>query len=263
MADILKNAKQPLVLLHGWGLNRAAWDGILPLFAVDQPVLCLDLPGFGDRQSVPEPYLLRAIAEQLLPDIPEQSLLVGWSLGGLVAQEIAAISPNKVKALALVASSPCFVASEQWPGMESTVLSQFAQALQTDVVKTIERFMAIQAMGSETARQDIKRLKESVLGLPLPQEAALIGGLAILANTDLRQQMTLLECPISACFGRLDALVPVGIAALITTLVPTAEITIFAKASHAPFISHPAEFMQWLNAWLWRFGDEAASVAVK
>lgn len=76
MAEILKCAKPTLVFLHGWGLNRAVWQSVLPSLPAEQPVLCLDLPGFGDRQVAPMPYELAAIAEQLLPEIPEDSLLV-------------------------------------------------------------------------------------------------------------------------------------------------------------------------------------------
>ncbi len=253
MAEFLKSTKPTLVLLHGWGLNRAVWQSLLPLLPLEQPVLCLDLPGFGDRQTAPTPYLLDALATQLLPEIPDNSLLVGWSLGGLVATQIAKIAPQKVKALALVASSPCFVARPQWPGMAPTVLAQFAAALQNDMAKTIERFLAIQAMGSDSARQDMKKLRDAVMSLPVPQSLAMAGGLTILANADLREDLASLNCPVSGCYGRLDSLVPVAMTALLAEIAPAMEITIFAKASHAPFISHPQEFMHWLNAWLDRF----------
>lgn len=255
MAEILKSAKPTLVFLHGWGLNRAVWQSVLPLLPSDQPVLCLDLPGFGERQVAPTPYALEAVAEQLLPEIPENSLLVGWSLGGLVALQIAKTAPQKVKALALVASSPCFVAQPQWAGMAPTVLAQFADALQNDVAKTIERFLAIQAMGSDSARQDIKRLKDAVMSLPAPQNIALAGGLTILASADLRQELAALNCPVSGCYGRLDSLVPVAMTTALALVAPAMDITVFAKASHAPFISHPQEFMQWLTDWLDRFSQ--------
>lgn len=252
------SVKPCLVLLHGWGLNQAVWRGILPLLPSDQSVLCLDLPGFGWRQSWPEPYTLAAIAESLLAEIPPQSLLVGWSLGGLVAQQIALQAPEKVKALALVASSPCFVAKpasaegQGWPGMSAEVLAQFASALAQDPAKTIERFLAIQAMGSQSARQDIKSLKEAVMELPAPAAEALAGGLSILANSDYRPLLSALSCPVSACFGRLDSLVPVSVATEFAAILPNASIEVFPSASHAPFISHPSEFIGWLNAWIAR-----------
>jgi pimeloyl-ACP methyl ester carboxylesterase len=41
----------------------------------------------------------------------------------------------------------------------------------------------------------------------------------------------------------------------LAAVAPNMEITVFAKASHAPFISHPQEFMQWLTDWLDRFSQ--------
>lgn len=268
MTEMTKNASQGcnnpdaakpcLVLLHGWGLNQAVWRGILPLLPADQPVICLDLPGFGWRQSWPNPYTLAALAAELQAEIPAQSLVLGWSLGGLVAQQIAWQAPEKVKALALVASSPCFVTqvdtskNHRWPGMSAEVLAQFASALVQDPVKTIERFLAIQAMGSQSARQDIKSLKEAVMQLPAPAAEALAGGLSILAQSDNRALLSELNCPVAACFGRLDSLVPVSVATELAAILPKATIEIFPSASHAPFISHPTEFIAWLNAWIAR-----------
>ena len=58
-----------------------------------------------------------------------------------------------------------------------------------------------------------------------------------------------LKMPVAGCFGRLDSLVPVAMLVELQTLLPQASLTILAKASHAPFISHPAEFSQWLMHW--------------
>ena len=247
MSDFSENTKPTLVLLHGWGLNRAVWDKVLPLLPPDQSVLCLDLPGFGDQQSLPTPYTLPAITEQLLPMIPAHSIVLGWSLGGLVALQMAIMAPEKIQAIALVTSSPCFVAQTGWPGIAPNVLATFATSLQSDVGKTIERFMAIQAMGSASARQDIKQLKEAVMALPLPHPLALQGGLAILAQSDLRASLSAIACPVFACFGRLDALVPIAVADQVLAFKSDLHVAQFAKASHAPFMSHPLEFIEWLH----------------
>jgi pimeloyl-[acyl-carrier protein] methyl ester esterase len=258
MAVPVENDKPVLVLLHGWGLNHAVWQQLLPQLTEHYTVLTPDLPGFGLVTSYPEPYLLTAIAAIVAEQIPAGSLVLGWSLGGLVATQIALDYPDKVAALALVASSPCFVAGDDWPGMAPLVLSQFATALAKDVALTIERFLAIQALGSNTARQEIKLLKQALLSLPLPQPGALAGGLRLLAEHDLRQRLAELSIPVAGCFGRLDSLVPVSMLVKLQTLLPQASITILPKASHAPFISHPAEFSQWLLHWAETRGNSLA-----
>ena len=249
MAVPVANDKPVLVLLHGWGLNHAVWQQLLPQLTEQFSVLTPDLPGFGLVAYYPEPYSLADVAAIVAEQIPAGSLVLGWSLGGLVATQIALDYPDKVAALALVASSPCFVAGDDWPGMAPLVLSQFAAALAKDVALTIERFLAIQALGSDTARQEIKLLKQALLTLPLPQPAALAGGLTLLAEDDLRPRLAELLMPVAGCFGRLDSLVPVAMVEKLQLLLPQAALTILPKASHAPFISHPAEFRQWLLHW--------------
>ena len=155
MAVPVANDKPVLVLLHGWGLNHAVWQQLLPQLTGQFSVLTPDLPGFGLAANYPEPYRLADVAAMVAGQIPSGSLVVGWSLGGLVATQIALDYPEKVRAFALVASSPCFVAGDNWPGMAPLVLRQFAAALAKDVALTIDRFLAIQALGSDTARQEI------------------------------------------------------------------------------------------------------------
>jgi pimeloyl-[acyl-carrier protein] methyl ester esterase len=249
MAVSVENDKPVLVLVHGWGLNHAVWQQILPQLAEHFVVLTPDLPGFGLATHYPEPYTLADVAAMVATQIPAGSLVLGWSLGGLVATQIALDCPDKVKALALVASSPCFVAGDDWPGMAPEVLSQFAAALAKDVALTIDRFLAIQALGSETARQEIKLLKQALLSLPLPQPVALAGGLTILATDDLRSRLTELCMPVAGCYGRLDSLVPAAMLTKLQALLPQSEFTVLPKASHAPFISHPLEFSSWLLDW--------------
>lgn len=242
-----ENTKPTVVLIHGWGLNHAIWQPVADALATEYQVLALDLPGYGLATTYPEPYSLAAITDQLAAQIPAQSFVLGWSLGGLVATQLALRHQAKVRALALVASSPCFLQQSDWPGMNAQVMQQFAGSLSANLALTVERFLAIQAMGSITARQDIKQLKQAVLSLPLPEARVLAAGLEILATTDLRAELASISVPLFGCFGRLDSLVPVAMTTMLAELAPRAQISVLAKASHAPFISHQAEFLDWLR----------------
>lgn len=245
------NRKPTLVLIHGWGVNHAVWSQLITQLPADWPVLALDLPGYGVASSDwPQPYTLAAVAEQLAAKIPPGSYLLGWSLGGLVATEIALRYPAKVQQLTLLASSPCFMQQDKWPGMSDKVLAQFAESLTNNLALTVERFLAIQSMGSSSARQDTKVLKAAVLALPLPDAQVLSAGLQLLAQTDQRSQLAGLAMPVTWCLGRLDSLVPSKIADLLPDYCPQAQLQLFGKASHAPFISHQPEFVSWLHQWL-------------
>jgi pimeloyl-[acyl-carrier protein] methyl ester esterase len=243
------SAMLPLVLLHGWGVNHAIWQPLLARLPAELPVVCLDLPGFGLAQNCPEPYELAAVVEQLAAQITTPVVIAGWSLGGLVGVALAQRYPERIKGLALIASSPWFMAQSDWPGMQLSVLQQFSSALQGDWRVTVDRFLAIQAMGSPAAKQDIKQIRQLVLALPDPALAALVGGLKLLAEHDLRTVLQQLSIPVTAALGRLDALVPIAITPLLQQLRPDIQIQVFDQSSHAPFISQPDDFAQWLVQW--------------
>jgi pimeloyl-[acyl-carrier protein] methyl ester esterase len=97
-------------------------------------------------------------------------------------------------------------------------------------------------MGSNSAREDVRRLKQLLLARPAPKLEALIAGLRLLAEVDLRAELNHISCPVNRLYGRLDALVPIAAQAAISELADGRDIC-FEKASHAPFISHPEQFV--------------------
>ena len=236
-----------LVLLHGWGLNAEVWHCISEELSSHFTLHLVDLPGFGRSQGFGA-MTLGEMAERVLDQAPEKAIWLGWSLGGLVASQVALTHPERVQALVTVASSPCFSARDAWPGIKPDVLAGFQQQLSEDFQRTVERFLALQTMGTETARQDSRALKKTVLALPMPPVAVLNGGLEILKTVDLRESMTSLTVPFLRLYGYLDGLVPRKVVPLLDALWPESESLIFAKAAHAPFISHPDAFCQALVA---------------
>ena len=100
--------------------------------------------------------------------LPEKCHLLGWSLGGLVASQLALTMPERLHSLITVASSPCFMARDEWPGIAPKVLAGFNQMLAGDFMQTIERFLAIQAMGSEHARTTFASCVTGWRSDPLP-----------------------------------------------------------------------------------------------
>ncbi len=250
MAENSKNATLSVVLLHGWGLNSGVWQKVKAALPASYHVVTPDLPGFGHNTRFPASYSLAEVVDQLAATLPERSYLCGWSLGGLLAIALAARHPHKVAKLGLVAASPCFLAKDTWPGMKPAILQQFSAALTDNIELTIQRFLAIQAIGSAHARADIQQLRQAISAYPVPAAAAVKGALRLLAEQDLRQTLAALPQPVSGCFGGLDALVPAAIVTELGALLPKAKFQLIAKASHAPFISHPDEFIKWLQSWL-------------
>ncbi|MDU0353248.1 pimeloyl-ACP methyl ester esterase BioH [Paraglaciecola aquimarina] len=185
-----------IVLLHGWGVNSGVWQPLLPYLQDDYRVTLVDIPGFGVNQKIlPSPYNLQTVAALIAEQIPSNSSLIGWSLGGLIAQQIALSYPEKLKQLVLVCSSPKFSRSEDWLSIDRKVLAVFSKQLEHDFTKTLERFLAIQAMGSESARQDVRKIKLAIQQYPEPSGHALSVGLELLDQCDLRTQLSHLSVP--------------------------------------------------------------------
>lgn len=238
-----------LVLLHGWGLNAEVWRYTAERLAPHFCLHLIDLPGYGRSEGFGA-MPLGEMAKTVLDAAPEKAAWLGWSLGGLVASQIALSAPERVEKLITVASSPCFAAQDDWPGIRSDVLHGFQHQLSEDFQRTVERFLALQTLGSDSARQDARLLKSIVLGQPMPGVEVLNGGLDILRSVDLRQPMTALTVPLLRIYGALDGLVPRKVVPLLDELWPQSRSEIMAKASHAPFVSHPDAFCSIVESFL-------------
>ncbi|MXP66934.1 pimeloyl-ACP methyl ester esterase BioH [Pantoea sp. Nvir] len=242
--NICGKGNMPLVLLHGWGMNAEVWQGVVSLLS---PHFCLhlvDLPGYGRSQQVGALSLVET-AQYLLPYLPPHALLLGWSLGGLVATELALCAPQQIRGLISVASSPCFTARNTWPGIKPNTLEIFRTQLSNDFYRTIERFLVLQTLGTDSAREDTCILKEVVRVQPMLSVEVLEGGLAILRDVDLRDRLPQITVPFLRLYGALDSLVPRRIAAQLDAVLTTSPPSIMMeKAAHAPFISHPDVFVK-------------------
>ncbi|WP_413453639.1 pimeloyl-ACP methyl ester esterase BioH [Erwinia persicina] len=241
--ETIGHGDRHLVLLHGWGLNAGVWHCISRRLSAHFCLHLVDLPGYGHSQGF-APMTLKAMAAEVATRVPADAVWLGWSLGGLVASQVALDFPQQVKGLISVASSPRFSATEDWPGIKPDTLANFQQQLSEDFQRTVERFLALQTLGTDSARQDARALKSVVFERPVPTVDVLNGGLEILKTADLRQDMAALAMPFLRLYGALDGLVPRRIVPLLDASWPDSHGHVIDKAAHAPFISHPEAFSQ-------------------
>ncbi|WJW75726.1 pimeloyl-ACP methyl ester esterase BioH [Thiohalobacter sp. IOR34] len=231
-----------LVLVHGWGLESGVWAPLLEPLGRQFRLHCIDLPGHGGSPLTGE-FEFDAVVGALLEAAPAGAAWLGWSLGGMLALGAALAAPERVDRLLLVASSPRFVADADWPhAMQPEVLAGFGRDLATERTATLRRFLSLVARGAPDAGV-LRALRRRLVEAPAPVPAALAGGLAILAGCDLRSALTRLEVPLAALFGGRDALVPAGVAGDLARLCPALRVQSLPAAGHAPFLSHPGEFV--------------------
>jgi len=110
----------------------------------------LDVPR---ESALGQPFTLDSACAAVARSVPADAgplIVVGWSLGGLIAMRWARQEPARVRRLALVATTPRFVAGHDWPHATSAqTLARFGDELHVAWKLTIQRFLALQLQGSD------------------------------------------------------------------------------------------------------------------
>jgi pimeloyl-[acyl-carrier protein] methyl ester esterase len=248
MLNVSRHGSGPdLVLLHGWGLNQAIWQGVAVELASRYTLHLVDLPGYGTNNGWAGQLDLNTTTQAVINSVPAGAIWLGWSLGGMIALHAAAEGAD-ISKLVLTATSPKFCQSSDWRnGVEPYVLEQFAEELQQNHKLTLLRFLALQARGSEKAREEIRTLRESVFIHGEPSARALAAGLEILQYDDLRLTTPRITQPTLVIYGLRDTLIPVEAIDWLGEHLSHCTIREIIGAGHAPFLSHPEQFISALN----------------
>ena len=234
----LRGSGPDLVLLHGWALHGGVWGPWLDELARHARLHVVDLPGHGRSAAVATPGDLGALARAVSASVPPGAAVLGWSLGGMVALELARQRLADITALVLIATTPSFVRRSDWPhGTDPGVLDDFASGLSTDYRRTIGNFLALQTWGDEHATQALRALRASVALHGEPDRTALESGLAVLRDSDLRGVLSRLTLPALVISGEYDRLTPAAAGRELAAALPMARFVQIPRAGHAPFLS--------------------------
>lgn len=228
-----------VVLLHGWAMHGGVFAGLAGQLAQQHTVYRVDLPGHGHSHDSHVPLTLSDMVQAICAATPPQAHWLGWSLGGLVALQAAATQPQAVRHLTMLCASPCFVRESDWMhGVSPEVFEGFAAGLRDDPAGTLDRFIALEAVGSDHVRDDIRLLRQAVAERGHPSAHVLAEGLQLLKTADLRPMLADLSMPSLWLAGRRDRLVHPQAMAQAAASTPQATHAVIAGAGHAPFLTH-------------------------
>lgn len=231
-----------LVLIHGWTMHGGIFARLLGRLTQRWRVHVVDLPGHGYSRA--EGRFDGADCARRIADAAPRAVWVGWSLGGLVALHAALGSPAQVRGLVVIASSPRFVSGADWPhGVPVDVFAAFAADLGERYKDAIERFLALETLGSTNAQAELRDLKKQVFERGKPDIAALRDGLHALETTDLRADLAQLGMPSLWIAGRRDRLVAPAAMQWAAHHAPLGRL-VELDGGHAPFLSDGAEVEQ-------------------
>jgi pimeloyl-ACP methyl ester carboxylesterase len=256
----LGEGEPALVFVHGLSGCWPNWMQQLAAFAGERRVVAMDLPGFGHSPGHAGEVSMpgyAAILQRLLSELGlERVVLVGNSMGGLIAAELAAAAPALVDRLVLVSPAG---------------LSTYENRLVTRTMPAIRRLQQMLALGAAwtashsdaiAARPRARRLVlEGVVAhperIPGPLAAEQLRGagtdgflsaLEAIVEYDLEPRLGQIECPALVVWGTKDRLVTVRDAPRFTAAIPNASEVVYEDTGHMAMLERPAEFNE-LLAW--------------
>lgn len=238
----MSSARSKLVLIHGWGLGSSVWAPVSAMLGQDFDLELIDLPGYvpGAMDTARD---FRKIAKTIAAKLPDQAIVCGWSLGAMLAMQVAVHLPNAIKGLILTGATPSFTQRTDWPHAQAaSMLDSFSQAVEDDPIQTRQRFVALLNQGDTAARAITRNMTRALASNHTPDRETLFVGLDWLRDVDLRGPIAEIETPTLLIHGEHDPLMPLAAARWLQTNIAGAQLEVFPDAAHAPFAHDPEHF---------------------
>jgi len=228
-----------VALLHGWGLHGGVFASLASALVPDHRVHVVDLPGHGLSAWSKSAHDLEGLSRVVAAHLPERCALVGWSLGGLVAQRLALLFPERVSHLVLIATGAVGAKRRDFAhAADPVLLTTIGEHLSKNWRATVLQFLNLEVRGDANQLEVLRILRQQVDSHGPPNPAALATCLEILRTTDLRPNASAIRVPTLVIAGEHDRLTPPEGARMLAERIPGAQFTLVPKAAHAPFLSH-------------------------
>lgn len=245
-------AGAPLLLIHGLGYARWGWEPVLPGLAETFEVLLFDNRGIGASDAPPGPYTVAEMAADAIGVLDaagvERAHVVGTSLGGMVAQELALTNPGRVDRLVLACTTPGGPNAHPMP---QPTVSLIAEAATLEPAVALRRFVENALAPASVAERP--ELVERILAhrLATAQDpAAWAAQAAAGATFDAYERLDGLRAPTLVQHGSEDVVVDPRNADLLMRLVPDARLAEFPGTGHLFFWEQPERFVASVTSFL-------------
>lgn len=249
----LEGEGEPLIFLHGWGVDKRIWRQQSKYFSSFYKVLTIDLPGHGksDWQKIS----LGAMADdvRVILDVLKiaRANVVASSLGGILALKLYQIAPEKIKKLSFVGALPKFSKSKDFPhGLDVKRIRKLNSQLKMSYPAIVNIFFRSLFTKEERATRRFKWIQRFRQNVDVPIKPALSEYLDMIEHEDLRQILKNILVPVQFINGTQDKICSAEAVKDMKVLVPQAQFDFFEKCGHFPFLSKPYEFNEVLEKFL-------------
>lgn len=253
--------KQNLVFIPGWGADERVWHKLSTSLSQDFNIIyidlffdefCLDNISTENFDKNDTAVFIEKLIDKIAESIPEDCVLVGWSLGGMLAAHIAHRYHEKIASLITICTNASFVerdvnsGGKSWlQAMPLETFSAFVDNYQRDPAKTRKRFIALQAQGVKE-RKSLQKQLESHSALTENNQQWALNLLHVLGELDCRDYLLELPMPALMVFGDKDALVPLAASQEICSSCSkenntSIRVEVIDECGHAPHLSHVNE----------------------
>jgi 3-oxoadipate enol-lactonase len=237
----------PLLLAHGLGYTRQGWGPARELLACRYRVVSFDNRGIGESEIPPGPYTVDELADDVLQVLDEagaaRAHLLGASLGGMVAQLVAAEHPDRVDRLILVGTTPG--GGDAFPLPQQT-LALIAEAATLSPEVALRRFVENALAPDSALADEVYAYRRLYPPDPAGWAAQAAAGAAWAADGRLAR----IAAPTLVLAGTADAVVDPRNAQLLADAIPGAELKLIDDAGHLPFWERADEFVALVERFL-------------
>lgn len=250
----------PLVLVHGLGGCWQNWLENIPHLSRRHRVIAVDLPGFGSSPPPPGPvdvnsltHFVRAFCDQL--DLGPDTTLVGHSMGGAIAADLAAISPGRFDKVVLVAAAGVsFARARHQPatllGRIFNLVRPFTARYTRDaVLRPHLRRALFSGVIFRPQKMDREILFEIARGGGVNAPSFAEAFVSLMGH-DGRAQLADIEMPTLVIWGMNDRIVPVTAALIHHQRIPDSRLEIFNHTGHMIMMERPQRFNAVLDDFL-------------
>ena len=252
----------PLLFVHGLGGCWQNWLENLPELARDHRVIALDLPGFGASEMPAAEISVAGYARTLdavcaALSVDAAAAVVGNSMGGFVAAELAIAHPQRVERLVLVSAAGLHIAELRLDrALDRVRRAERAFARGGSFVAARSQMFARRALLRRIVLAGVVAHPELLPGPLVAEQVAGAGrpgfmpALRSMASYPLRDRLARIACPTLVVWGERDRIVPVRDAATFERLIPGARKIVYPGTGHVPMLERPARFNADLRAFL-------------